>query len=116
MIRAAIAGTERSAFRYRDKGQMATIGRSRAIVQSGKTRFSGFFAWLAWLVVHIYYLSGFRNRVLVLLRWAWSYVSYHRGARLITDRDWRAFPEASPETPPSTDTPEIGRAPKTPSA
>jgi NADH dehydrogenase len=85
---------------------MATIGRSRAIVQSGKMRFGGLLAWLAWLVVHIYYLSGFRNRVLVLLRWAWSYVSYHRGARLITDRDWRAFPEATagdsgPPGPPS---------------
>ncbi len=109
VIRAAIAGAERPAFRYRDKGQMATIGRSRAIVQSGKARFSGFFAWLAWLVVHIYYLSGFRNRVLVLLRWAWSYVSYHRGARIITDRDWRAYPDASPEAAP-----EIGPAPSQP--
>jgi NADH dehydrogenase len=95
VVRAALSGGERAPFRYKDKGQMATIGRSRAIVQSGKMRFGGLLAWLAWLVVHIYYLSGFRNRVLVLLRWAWSYVSYHRGARLITDRDWRAFPEAT---------------------
>lgn len=111
VILAAIAGTERPAFRYRDKGQMATIGRSRAIVQSGKARFSGFFAWVTWLVVHIYYLSGFRNRVLVLLRWALSYVSYHRGARIITDRDWRAFPEAA--APPS---PSPSPSPPTPAA
>ncbi|MCB9727956.1 MAG: NAD(P)/FAD-dependent oxidoreductase [Deltaproteobacteria bacterium] len=92
VIRATIEGKERKPFHYRDKGQMATVGRSRAILQSGKLRIGGFFAWLAWLVVHIYYLSGFRNRILVLIRWAWAYVSYHRGARLITDRDWRAFP------------------------
>lgn len=92
-------------FQYLDKGSMATIGRSRAIAQAGKIRLSGFIAWLAWLVVHIWYLIGFRNRFVVLLTWAWSYVSYKRGARLITTTGWK--PESSPRSeavppPPSS--------------
>jgi NADH dehydrogenase len=79
----------RRAFRYRDRGQMATIGRSRAICDTGRLRFGGFLAWLFWLGVHIYFLVGFRNRLFVVLQWAWSYVSYGRGARLIVSRDWR---------------------------
>lgn len=75
---------ERSSFRYWDKGSMATIGRSRAIVELGSLRLSGFFAWLVWLVVHIYYLIDFRNRLLVLIDWTWAYFAYARGARLIT--------------------------------
>jgi NADH dehydrogenase len=76
-------------FEYFDKGIMATIGRSRAVAQSGKMKLSGLFAWLAWLFVHVWYLIGFRNRLFVLLTWAWSYVTYKRGARLITgDRPW----------------------------
>lgn len=74
----------REPFRYRDKGSMATIGRSRAIAQMGKLKMSGFLAWLAWLVVHVWYLIDFRNRVLVMLDWAYSYFTYRRGARLIT--------------------------------
>jgi NADH dehydrogenase len=76
--------TQREAFRYRDKGSMATIGRSRAIAQVDSIKLSGFLAWLAWLVVHIWYLVGFRNRLLVMIDWAWSYFTYRRGARLIT--------------------------------
>ena len=73
-------------FRYLDKGIMATIGRSRAVAQTGKLRMSGL---AAWLVVHIFYLIGFRNRFVVLFNWAWSYVTYKRGARLITgERAW----------------------------
>ncbi|MDB4988934.1 MAG: dehydrogenase [Myxococcaceae bacterium] len=75
---------KREPFHYFDKGTMATIGRSRAIAQVGKLHMSGLLAWLAWLVVHIWYLIGFRNRLLVLLDWAWAYVFYRRGARLIT--------------------------------
>jgi len=75
---------DRGAFRYWDKGSMATIGRSRAIVELGSLRLSGLFAWLVWLVVHIYYLIDFRNRLLVLIDWAWAYFAYARGARLIT--------------------------------
>jgi len=71
-------------FQYRDKGSMATIGRSRAIAQMDNIKLTGFIAWLAWLLVHIWYLIGFRNRLLVMFAWAWSYITYRRGARLIT--------------------------------
>ena len=67
-----LRGQPREKFHYFDKGQMATIGRSRAIAQTGRFKLTGFLAWLAWLVVHIYYLTGFRNRLLVVLQWAWS--------------------------------------------
>lgn len=83
-IGARIAGRPRGTFRYRDKGSMATIGRSRAVAQIGKLRLSGFLAWLSWLSVHIFYLIDFRNRVLVLFDWAWAYFAYRRGSRLIT--------------------------------
>jgi NADH dehydrogenase len=85
VIRAAVAGkSERKPFQYRDKGSMATIGRSRAIAEMGKLKLTGFLAWLAWLFVHIWYLIGFRNRLLVFFDWSWSYVTFRRGARLIT--------------------------------
>jgi NADH:ubiquinone reductase (H+-translocating) len=72
------------AFRYTDKGSMATIGRARAVAEAKNIRLSGFIAWLAWLFIHVFYLIGFRNRFVVLFTWAWSYLSYRRGARLIT--------------------------------
>lgn len=81
----------REPFRYVDLGQMATIGRSRAIVEFGKLRLSGWFAWWFWLLVHIYRLSGFRNRLSVLIQWAWSYITFSRGARLIVGKEWRAY-------------------------
>ncbi len=71
-------------FRYWNKGSLATIGRAAAIAQFGKIHISGFVAWLSWLFVHIFFLIGFRNRVIVLIQWAWSYFTYERGARLIT--------------------------------
>jgi len=86
----ASRGEARLPFRYRDRGQMATIGRSRAICDLRRVRFAGFPAWLAWLVVHIYFLVGFKNRLFVVLSWAWSYLTFRRGARLIVDRDWRS--------------------------
>jgi NADH dehydrogenase len=76
-------GEARRPFHFVDKGQMATIGRSRAITEIGRLKFSGFSAWLVWLAVHIYYLTGFRNRLFVVLQWAWSYLTFGRGARLI---------------------------------
>ncbi len=82
----------RPPFRYVDKGSMATIGRSRAIAEVGALKLSGLMAWLAWLVVHIWYLIGFRNRLLVLFNWAWSYLTYRRGARLITGGRLEAGP------------------------
>jgi NADH dehydrogenase len=78
----------REPFSYFDKGSMATIGRSRAIAEARGLKMHGFIAWLAWLFIHIWYLIGFRNRVAVLLNWAWSYLSYKRGARLITSTGW----------------------------
>jgi NADH dehydrogenase len=74
----------RPAFHYWDKGSLATIGRAAAVAEFGKIHISGFAAWLAWLFVHILFLIGFRNRLLVFIQWAWSYVTYERGARLIT--------------------------------
>lgn len=79
-------GLAREPFRFVDKGQMATIGRGRAIVEIRSLKLAGFPAWLLWLVVHIYYLTGFKNRLLVVLQWAWSYVTFGRGARLIVGR------------------------------
>jgi NADH:ubiquinone reductase (H+-translocating) len=74
----------RPAFHYHDKGSLATIGRAAAVAQFGKIHISGFVAWLVWLFVHIFFLIGFQNRILVFIQWAWSYFTYERGARLIT--------------------------------
>jgi NADH:ubiquinone reductase (H+-translocating) len=82
-------------FRYRDRGSMATIGRAAAVATVGGIELSGLVAWLAWLLVHIMFLIGFRNRFLVLFEWAWAYVSWQRGARLIT-RPWRAPTDENP--------------------
>lgn len=76
----------RRPFHYFDKGSLATIGRAAAVGQIGKLKVSGLFAWLAWLFVHLLYLVGFRNRLLVLIQWAWSYITYDRSARLITGK------------------------------
>ncbi len=73
-------------FRYRDYGLMATIGRAAAIVERGRIKAWGFPAWLLWLFIHIFWLIGFRNRFLVLAEWAWAYIRFERGARLITGR------------------------------
>jgi NADH dehydrogenase len=83
-IRRDLRGQNRESFRYRDHGTMATIGRAAAVADFGRVRFSGLPAWLTWLFVHIMFLVGFRNRILVLIEWAWAYVSYQRSARLIT--------------------------------
>lgn len=74
-------------FKYMDKGQMATIGKSRAVAMYKGMEIHGFMAWVAWLVVHIYYLIGFKNRVLVLFLWAWTYFTNRRGARLIVEKE-----------------------------
>lgn len=103
LIRGELAGKPRQPFHFTDKGQMATIGRSRAIVEVGRFKIAGFFAWLTWLVVHIYYLAGFPNRLLVVLQWAWSYLSFRRGARLIVTKEWR-FNTNVPEKPTPSNT------------
>ena len=85
-IRATIAGKNRKPFVYRDRGSMATVGRAAAVANIAKLQLSGFVAWMIWLAVHILVLIGFRNRFLVLFSWAWSYLTFQRGARLITGK------------------------------
>ncbi len=82
-------GKERKPFVYFDKGIMATIGRTDAVVQTGRLRLTGLVAWLMWIVVHIAYLISFRNRVMVLFQWGWSYFNFRRGARLIRSKIWK---------------------------
>ncbi len=93
MILADRAGSPRRRFTYFDKGQMATIGRRRAILQSGRLKMSGLFAWLAWVFVHLMVLVTFRNRLLVFIKWAWAWLTYERASRLI----WQT------EAPPPVD-------------
>jgi NADH dehydrogenase len=86
VIRRRLAGKKADKpFHYHDKGNLATIGRSYAITDLGFLKLTGFIAWVIWLVVHIFYLIGFRNRLLVMTQWAWAYLTYQRGARLITE-------------------------------
>jgi NADH:ubiquinone reductase (H+-translocating) len=87
MIARDLENQPRRPFRYHDKGSLATIGRAAAVAQIGKIELSGYLAWLAWLFIHIFFLIGFRNRMLVMIQWAWSYLTYERGARLITGSD-----------------------------
>jgi NADH:ubiquinone reductase (H+-translocating) len=85
-VRARLEGRSAGPFKYRDKGNLATIGRARAVADLHVVRLSGFLAWMTWLVVHIWYLIGFQNRLLVIIRWAFSFLTRGRGARLITDQ------------------------------
>jgi NADH:ubiquinone reductase (H+-translocating) len=89
----------RDPFVYRDKGSLATIGRAAAVAHVGRLKLRGFLAWLLWLFVHILYLVGFRNRVVVLINWAWAYFTLSRGARLITG-DIEHEPERAPTAAP----------------
>jgi NADH dehydrogenase len=84
-IKRSVAGQPREKFEYWDKGSLATIGRSRAVADFGKLHISGYFAWLAWLFIHLLFLIGFRNRLFVISEWAWAYLTYNHSARLITD-------------------------------
>jgi NADH dehydrogenase len=95
-IRRELAGRPREPFRYRDKGQLATIGRSHAVLEIGRLRMAGLLAWLLWLVVHVYYLVGFKNRLFVVLQWAWAYGRFRRGARLIVGKQWRFYEDDAP--------------------
>ena len=89
-----IRGEPRNAFHYQDRGNMATIGRRAAVLESGRFKMFGWFAWVAWLIIHVFFLIGFQNRLVVMLQWAWSYITWQRGARLITG-------ELGPELAPS---------------
>ena len=93
-IRRLVEGEDTKPFEYLDKGALATIGRAAAVLEFGKIRMHGFLAWLTWLVIHIVYLIGFRNKFWVLAGWAWSFNTSRRGARLITGR--RQYGESLP--------------------
>ena len=84
LLKARAVGKSRPPFRYRDFGSLATIGRKRAIFQRGNIKLTGVVAWLLWSTAHIYFLIGFRNRLVVAMSWAWSYVTFQRVTRLIT--------------------------------
>ena len=102
-IAATLRNEPRGTFHYKDKGSLATIGRARAVADLGWLKLSGFVAWLTWLIVHIFFLVGFKNRLTVMLEWAWSYFTYGRGARIITGgRRLAGVPEARrpPRRPP----------------
>ena len=106
MIGADLKGAKRPAFRYFDKGDMATIGRMSAVADVKwpfKAHLGGWLAWVTWLVVHIFFLIGFRNRVAVLFSWVWSYFSFTRSARLITGDQrlpgWQEQVDAGPHGP-----------------
>lgn len=122
IIRGDLAGRARRPFSYWDKGQLAVIGRARAVADIGRFHFGGFFAWLIWIFVHIFFLIGFRNRVIVLLEWAWSYITFQRGARLITGswalgtgetpvRRSGAVPAVASTTAPAAPVPQAARQP-----
>ena len=107
-IKARVAGqTTTRPFRYRDRGQLATIGRTAAVIAFGRLRLKGWLAWWIWGIAHIYFLISLRNRLIVATQWLWSYATFERGARLITGT--HAGPEADPtypgadEAPPATD-------------
>jgi NADH dehydrogenase len=99
LIRAQLqGGRERLPFRYRDDGSLATIGRMAAVAQFGKLKLSGFPAWATWLLAHIYFLIGFRNRLVVMLDWAWAYWTHQRHARIVSGAD---LPDDRADPPPS---------------
>lgn len=103
-IERTLQGRPRTPFRYVNKGNLATIGRAAAVAEFGRVKVTGVFAWLSWLFIHIFFLIGFRNRVLVFIQWAYSYFTYQRGARLITGDVGADL--APPGRPLGTPTPE----------
>ena len=99
-----LEGKPREQFRYHDKGSLATIGRAAAVADLGRIRFGGYPAWLIWVFVHVLMLIGFRNRLIVMIQWAWAYLMYQRGIRLIT-----GSPEMRLERARSSGGPRTGR-------
>ena len=101
-IARVLAGEPRLPFRYHDKGSLATIGRASGIADFGRLKLSGFLAWLAWLLIHVFFLIGFRNRFIVLFEWALSYLTFQRGARLITGKvPMTELPAGAPASVPA---------------
>ncbi|MDR7192328.1 NAD(P)/FAD-dependent oxidoreductase [Luteimonas terrae] len=106
-IRARLRGQSTTPFAYRDFGNLATIGRMAAVVHFGRLKLSGVLAWWFWLIAHVFFLIGFRNRVVVLLNWTWAYWSYQRAARIIFGPPLDAEPAMKPDSD-GPDTPRIG--------
>ena len=92
-----VHGKPRRNFEYWDKGSLATIGRAAAVADFGRFHLSGFIAWLSWLFIHIFFLIGFKNRLLVMTEWAWAYLTFQRGARLITGNSQSIVPARAEE-------------------
>lgn len=93
-IKRELMGKPRGKFHYKNHGQLATIGRSRAIIEFGRLECGGFIAWILWLIIHIYFLIGFQNRLFVLMQWASSYFTFKKGARLVINKNWRFYPDS----------------------
>ncbi len=108
-IIARLAGRSLPDFRYRDSGSLATIGRKSAVVHIGRLRLSGWLAWVIWCVAHVYFLIGFRNRFIVAASWMWNYLTFQRGARLITGMGGVIRPRSQVVPPPAS-----GPAPSSP--
>ena len=108
-----LQGQPREEFHFVDKGQMATIGRSRAVAEMGRFRFTGWLAWFAWLMVHVYYLTGFKNRLFVVMQWGWSYLTFRRGARLIVAKEWKKEHLAPTEELPGAPAVEVAAEKRT---
>jgi NADH dehydrogenase len=108
MILRAVRGVKTMPFRYVDKGSLATIGRRKAIMHAAGFRLAGGLAWLAWLLLHVFFLIGFRSRVVVMIQWAWSYLTWQRGARLITgELGPRLAPPGRPLGDPTAPAPSL---------
>ena len=97
VVRNRLRSRETPPFRYVDKGNLATIGRASAVADVKGLRLHGFVAWVTWLVVHLWYLVGFQNRLVVIIRWSFSFITHGRSARLITQP--RALPDQAARTP-----------------
>ena len=107
-IAADMAGNPRKPFHYVDKGSLATIGRAAAVAEFGKVHISGFLAWLSWLFIHIFFLIGFRNRIIVMIQWAWSYFTYDRSCA-VNYRTIRVLWMLRFRSPPPTHLPLLSR-------
>ena len=102
-LRALVNGKHVRRFYYRDKGIMAKVGRNAGIAQAGKVQVAGFLGWLAWLMIHLLFIIGFRRKLFVLLSWAWNYLSYDRPIRLIL------WTNGAPSEQPAEQRAEIAR-------
>jgi NADH:ubiquinone reductase (H+-translocating) len=112
VVRARLQGRDAGPFKYRDKGNLATIGRAAAVADIKGLRLSGFVAWITWLVVHLWYLVGFQNRIVVFIRWLFSFATHGRGARLITGETAEANAPVSATFTPPVETAPVGSSPE----